>query len=699
MRIAEVTKPTTVAALTPRSLALRRETAFVLWAPLGQIAPLLVIGRYTAAGGFDASACATFALEPSATGLWEISAADCGLADGVYGYWFQIEDRDLPQGGSVLMTDPMAFAVDRANPAPPPRSNDGRTVGAPAAVVRLRGGRLEPSDPVAVELPVEPQDYRQKLPTNTQMVIYELPTRWVKPGQGQVSSSQQVGVGTFRDVLALISPDDDSPQFSATTALRAREHLIELGVNALELLPPADSPQSLEWGYGTANYFAADFDLGHQEGNARSSATGDLRGLISACHRKGIRFIQDVVMGFAVDQPYFWIGPQPFFGGGTQFGGRFWSYHGDPTTAFDPMTGREDQLLSARRYMFACIRHWLSFFHIDGARLDFVEGINDWFFIRDYSAEARAQWRALGGSDDRFWVVGEELGQSALFASSGTADASWDETFKRCVRQLSIGVMPDGRAFGDAVNHMIDCRQRGFADGRMVVNYIGSHDLGNDEFSDRFYSWLDGRGVILKERPIKLAFACLLTAVGVPMILAGDEFADERDIAIAEPTGRNKQIDPVNYERFDDPWRQDIFQYVSRLVKLRAASAALARNECSLIHVDTTDGRRIAVWQRGVGDDLVVVVANFSDFGSDGGLAGEYVIPAWPDVGDKPWFEISQDAIPRRVSADAVGREPLFPWQAKIYVTNPPPPAPVPARTPPRPAPPAPDQGARVDGN
>ena len=83
------------------------------------------------------------------------------------------------------------------------------------------------------------------------MVIYELPTRWVKPGQGQVSSSQQVGVGTFRDVLALISPDDDSPQFSATTALRAREHLIELGVNALELLPPADSPQSLEWGYGT----------------------------------------------------------------------------------------------------------------------------------------------------------------------------------------------------------------------------------------------------------------------------------------------------------------------------------------------------------------------------------------------------------------------------------------------------------------
>jgi 1,4-alpha-glucan branching enzyme len=433
-------------------------------------------------------------------------------------------------------------------------------------------------------------------------------------------------------------------------------------------LPPADSPQSLEWGYGTANYFAADFDLGHQDGTLRSSATTALRSLVASCHRRGIRFIQDVVMGFSVDHPYFWIGPRPFFTGGTPFGGRFWSYHGDQVTGFEPVGGGRATMNAARNYMLSCVSHWLSYFHIDGVRLDYVEGINDWFFIREYCEHARARWRALGGSDERFWVVGEELHEPARFAASGTADGSWDEAFKRYVRQLCIGIVPDGRALGDAVNRMIDCRARGFPDGRMAVNYIGSHDLTNDEFSDRFASWLGGRGVVWKERHVKLAFACLLTAVGIPMILAGDEFADERDRPIGETAGRNKQIDPVNFERFSDPWRKEVFAYVSRLVKQRTTSAALAVNETSILHVDTTPGRRIAVWQRGTGEDLVVVVANFSDFMSDGGLAGEYVVPSWP-LPDRPWYEVSQTAVPRRV--ERPGREPLFPFEAKVYMTKP----------------------------
>jgi len=39
-------------------------------------------------------------------------------------------------------------------------------------------------------------------------------------------------------------------------------------------------------------------------------------------------------------------------------------------------------------------------------------------------------------------------------------------------------------------------------------------------------------GVIDTERRIKLAFVCLLTAVGVPMIFAGEEFADQHDFII-----------------------------------------------------------------------------------------------------------------------------------------------------------------------
>jgi pullulanase len=331
----------------------------------------------------------------------------------------------------------------------------------------------------------EEVDY-QKLPTNTSMVIYELPTRWVKPGRDSFDGDLQVGVGTFQDVLALVSRDDDSPHFGVIDTFRNRAYLIDLGINALELLPPADSPQSIEWGYGTANYFAADFDLGRTQGALRSSATEALRRLIVACHARGVRFIQDVVMGFALEQPYLRFGVDAFFGGSTPFGGRFWSYHGQPVTAYDPVTGASAKMNAARKYMLACVEHWVSFFRIDGARLDYVEGINDWNFIREYTEHARAHWKQLGGPDDRFWVVGEELQKPAEFAASGVVDGSWDETFKRYVRQLAIGVLPDNRDFGDAVSFLIDCRRRGFADGRMVVNYIGSHDLTNDAFSDRF---------------------------------------------------------------------------------------------------------------------------------------------------------------------------------------------------------------------
>jgi pullulanase len=213
---------------------------------------------------------------------------------------------------------------------------------------------------------------------------------------------------------------------------------------------------------------------------------------------------------------------------------------------------------------------------------------------------------------------------------------------------------------------MIDCTSRGFPDGHMVVNYIGSHDLMNDAFSDRFYNWLGSNGVTDPEPRIKLAFVCLLTAVGIPMILAGDEFAAQRKFVL---TDENKQIEPLDLRDFDDPWRQDVFAYVARLVRVRTTSPALARNECSIIHTDTTDGRLIVVWQRGVAPNLVIVIANFSDFISTGGLAGEYVVPEWPALAGVDWYEVSQAAAPRLVTAP--GREPLFAWEAKVYLSRP----------------------------
>src|SRR5215469_17580542 len=125
-----------------------------------------------------------------------------------------------------------------------------------------------------------------------------------------------------------------------------------------------------------------------------------------------------------------------------------------------------------------------------------------------------------------------------------------------------------------------------------------------------------------KEKRIKLTFVCLLTAVGIPIILAGEEFADQHDIFdehgwVSQSGG--KQIDPVKFSRLtdrsdsDEPMRRRIFNYVARLVKFRTRHSALAVDETDFIHMDFTDGKRVLAWKRGGPcDDPVVVVANFS---------------------------------------------------------------------------------------
>jgi hypothetical protein len=72
---------------------------------------------------------------------------------------------------------------------------------------------------------------------------------------------------------------------------RGHAHIFELGINAIELLPPADSLVDREWGYGTSHMFAPDYELGYPEGNSWPTANADFRRLVETCHARHIRII------------------------------------------------------------------------------------------------------------------------------------------------------------------------------------------------------------------------------------------------------------------------------------------------------------------------------------------------------------------------------------------------------------------------
>lgn len=622
-------------------------------------------------------------------GLWEIAASDCGLADGdIIHYWFEVADTHPGSARKVRCTDPAAHTVDWRLAA-----DSGNQ---PAAVVQFSGGRLVVCDPGGEKPDFSGDVALDRLAANNRMVIYELPTAWTRAqGQGQ----KERAVGTFRDVRALLDESVGGANFDGAAVVeKGRAYLHELGVNALELLPPADSFFKREWGYDTAHFLVPDHDLGLPEGNTSSTANADLAALVVAAHRHGIRFFVDMVMAFGRVEPYQTIAFDEFCiedagnhrgdpdaltsgrGDGHQdvrdgFGSTLFRYTrplGSPM--YDPISGADATTVPARQHMYTYLTRWMRDLRIDGIRMDSVENVANWDFIRDFKNRARALWQerwtaqGLGaGADERFLVVGEELSEPMALLGQSRLDGLWNDKFRALIRAALIGQTEDGLSFEDTVRRAIDCRTLGFADGTQAINYLTSHDVEGFR-KERLFNFFGRSGVVDIERRVKLAFACLLTAVGVPMILAGEEFADQHDRFdshgnVTQDGG--KQVDPVDFSRLSDDWRQRIFTCVARLVKARTELAALTVNDTTFLHSDF-NGKRVLVWRRGNDAQApVLVVANFSDFVSDGGLAGEYRVPNWPATPPgRHWREITMDRV---VAPEWVGREPLFAWEAKVY--------------------------------
>jgi pullulanase len=716
----------------------RRRTSFVLWCPATTNPPKLIICQIENGNPATLQQVKALPLQPvgGLQGLWELEAAACGLKEGeVYHYWFEVDDALKAGMQPIQTTDPLAYCVDYRVCAPRNLSLEH-----PAAVIRWQDGKLIACDPNGerCETIVGPFE---KLRPNNQTVIYELPTAWMRTSG---NDEFERAVGTFRDIRAMVEegvPGANFPQLEVTRS--DRQYLRELGINALELLPPADSIYARQWGYGTSHYLAPDYELGYPEGHLSPTSNQDLSRLINSCHQEGIRVFLDVVLGFMKDEPYRHIDFHDFYLENPDkhlddedayssrrnekgekilrnpFGASCPRYVARKTS-YDPVSGAMKTISPARQHMLTFITRWMRDFQIDGIRMDSVENVANWDFIKEFKDAARAQFQARyptegDKADAKFLVVGEELSMPQELLSEGRLDGLWNENFQTLVRAAILGENAqtlNESSFEWTVRKAIDCRgMRVFADGAQAVNYLTSHDVEGRR-KERLYNLMIhaiNRGnsghlfneneikakirsessTLLSEeevnqkvnqrietilhparlRRIKLAFVCLLTAVGIPMILAGEEFADQHDLFDAHGNVTHqggKQVDPVNYSRVEEDDRKELFGYVARLVKLRTSHPALAVNDTDFIHCDFEEGKRVVVWKRGTSDP-VVVVANFSDYTTPfaPGPHAEYFVPNWPFTpAGQQWYEVTQD---RPIENGKPDRDSIFAWEAKVY--------------------------------
>jgi pullulanase len=698
----------------PVDLETYREKNFVLWIPSGgqapALTPQLILGKWNSnAQQFKELVKKDLSSTSGVTDLWAISyssvadairKADPTAVSGPYVYWFFVQDTSPANLGPMHVTDPLSYALDYRVVKQPDRQ--------PGSVIWIDFDqqKLLPCDPQTDHPAGDPDELPplSQMPVNNQLVIYETPTSFIK-GSTDGTSTDETDVGTFQDVAALLQTTPGVTS-SGAPQVNGQPYLKVLGTNALELTPPADSkpPEDesrsrQEWGYATAHYFAPDYQLGYKDD--KSTAIESLKNLIKTCHRNGVRFFADVVMAFGHDSykhiaySQFHLNPkaEPDNPDSYQssrprdrdhmrngWGGESWRYI-KSTKTYDPVTGEDGANVSpASSFHLAHLRHWIKYFQIDGARLDSIENVADWDFLsryRDYGhklfGERYPNNPNEGEKKSRFHVVGEELGTPQDLLSSGTLDGYWNEEFKKRLRSAILGQTYGGDNFDWTIRKIVDPRalERHFKTGTQAVNYITSHDTGGDAVNQRLYNYLDANRVWEKKQRAKLGFAILLTSIGIPMIYAGEEFCDKMDRAAVHPY---KQVDPVNYNRLNDSWRKELFFEVSRLVALRKRSAALGSDTVNFIHWDHSGNRQIVAWTRGGEDGLpVLVVANFSDVKPEG---EKYEVTGWQNLPSKKdektvkWREVTQGSegsLGRSVPADWIGREPLFPWEAKVY--------------------------------
>jgi maltooligosyltrehalose trehalohydrolase len=302
------------------------------------------------------------------------------------------------------------------------------------------------------------------------------------------------------------------------------DHLVELGVTTIELLPTWQFSGGRNWGYDGVLPFAVQDTYGGPEG---------LRRLVDAAHARGLAVWLDVV--------YNHVGPE-----GNHlddFGPYLTEARGTP---WGPGLNTDGEHADGvRRWVIehgiACVRE----LHIDGFRLDAVHGIVDTSAVHLLEAFTRAVKAEGARLGKPVHVIAEsDLCDPRLVrdveAGGYGLDAQWADDFHHAVHVALTGERDgyyrDHTGLGDLARMLRDryvfagrySEHRGRTVGRPArdvpydrfVVCVQNHDqTGNRMLGERLTSLTDAAG-------LEVAAALLLTAPYVPMLFMGEEYAE-----------------------------------------------------------------------------------------------------------------------------------------------------------------------------
>lgn len=408
-------------------------------------------------------------------------------------------------------------------------------------------------------------------------------------------------------------------KFLALTEDWAIQHLKELGVNAVHILPSYDygsvdetrlnQPQ-YNWGYDPVNYNVPE---GGYSTNPYDPVCRirEFKQMVQALHKAGIRVILDVVYNHTYDiehSNFQKLYPDYFYRKAADGSYSNGSGCGNETAS-------EKDLM--REFMIGSVKYWIDEYHIDGFRFDLmgVHDIETMNVIRE----------AVNNIDPTIFIYGEgwSAGQCALPTEQLGVKANvlrmpGIAAFSDEIRDALRGPFSDDTKPGwlgaplvdvkkqeaslkfgivGAISHpQVDMSDVNYSDKSwateptQMISYVSCHD--DMCLTDRLRASIPNLTTDELIRLDLLAQTAVFTSQGVPFMLAGEEMLRTKKgvhNSFESPDSINK-IDWQNLQRYPQ-----VFEYYKNLIQLRKHHPAFRLGSADLVRkhlefLDTPDG-------------------------------------------------------------------------------------------------------------
>ncbi len=431
------------------------------------------------------------------------------------------------------------------------------------------------------------------------------------------------------------------------------QYLADLGINAIEVMPLAEFPGDVSWGYNPSHPYAVESSYGGPQA---------LKRLVRAAHEHGIAVILDVVYNhFGPGDLDLW----KFDGWSENDGGGIYFYNNwkaeTPWGATRPDYGRDE----VRCYIRDNALMWLHEYRVDGLRYDatlLIRNTNEdesqeneipegWSLVQWINEDIRKQFPGR-------IIIAEDLKSNAALTRSredGGAGfhSQWDANFVFPIRDQLNKAEDPWRSVG-IVKETLLFNYNGNVFERII--YTESHDEVAEGKAKRVPQDVqdDCADGYFAQKLSCLGAGLLFTCPGIPMIFQGQEF--------------------LQGGAFNDefPLEWNLAEKFSGLVKMYRDLIFLRQNregfsgglsgQGIIVH-HANDEQNLIAFQRfadhGRGDD-VIVICNFSSEDRDGYRIGMPCDGGWKlrfNSDAKLYSELFGDIPSLDLTADGEGRD------------------------------------------